>query len=654
MSTEQVHSRADGGADGLQELPVVAALRALSVFSADQGGAYREHFDALAAVFGDDVETLLGKHVRSWAREGAAGLLVLTGNAGTGKTAVAQAYCTALAAPLPGSDEPAEVAAGRWVVKDLSGLPGPAQRLAALQQVLAAVDAGGQALVCANEGVMRDALDGLGRVDVAEALETALRQGAARSAAVTVVNANRQRPTSERLWSQLLDYVSREELWAGGCSGCPGSSAGCPMRSNAEALRREDVRAQLRTLVRLGTGEAVPTLREVLAILSWAIVGDQGCASVKKDARDRDKDAFTAASGYFTRVVGGGLAPDTAERSPLLSGMRRARLGAVSDLEVDGWLRDSAGAPEAVRVLAGDPNVGEQDADAPAGRSGLAGSRSPLDRVATRQRAMTFAALGEMVSTDEDPTRVGDGLAALVEADTYREPSGQTLWRQRLFFEAAADLGGGAAASRRLLDFRYLPELVELAEKATAGSTDTVREKGQIVRGLNFLVTGFASPTEGLIVPDPACLFSRDPGAFRPARPSLVHSQIQVGRLHLSVPDRGLVEELLDVDHVDVELTVDGAPGLTLRIGPRMYEAIREAGDYQGPVGQGVAEMNDLRSFYGGLADLPCADDSLRVADPDSSPPSLVTVGLPHFAASAGRGDASRGPSGEVLPGGDA
>ena len=30
-----------------------------------------------------------------------------------------------------------------------------------------------------------------------------------------------------------------------------------------------------------------------------------------------------------------------------------------------------------------------------------------------------------------------------------------------------------------------------------------------------------------------------------------------------------------------------------------MYEAIREAAEFQGPVGQGVAEMNDLRGFYG-------------------------------------------------------
>jgi len=41
--------------------------------------------------------------------------------------------------------------------------------------------------------------------------------------------------------------------------------------------------------------------------------------------------------------------------------------------------------------------------------------------------------------------------------------------------------------------------------------------------------------------------------------------------------------------------------------------------------------MNDLRGFYGRLAAAPPSDSTLRVADPDSSPPALVKVGLPHF-----------------------
>lgn len=606
------------------ELPVVTALRALSVFSAEQSGAYREHFGALADVLGEDVQTRLGRHASDWARGRKPGALVLTGNAGTGKTAVAEAFCRAVAATLPETDELVEVAPGRWVAKDLSGLPDGVARVAVLEAALAA-SRHAQVLVCANEGVLRDALEDMDHPHLDAALEKALRHGADPSGTVTVVNVNRQRPTAERLWLQLLDYLTREELWTG-CQDCPFDAGGCPMRSNAAALRRGDVREQLRTLVRLGTGEAVPTLREVLAILARAITGDWSCDDVKEANRDRFRDGFYADSGYFALAVGAGLSAEAIERSPLMSGMRRAGLGEVSDLEIDGWLRDTSAAAHAVRALAGAPNASDPQGQS---RGRLAGTQSPLDRVRTNQGAMTFHALGEMISTDEDPTRVEDGLDALVEA--AGSVPAQALWRQRLYFEAAAELGGPAAAAGRLLTYRHLPELVDLAAKAAVGA-DTVLEVTELVRGLNFLVTGFSSPDEGLVVPDPACLFARDPGSFRPARPSLVHSQVLLDRLTLAVPDRGVVGDLLDIDHVDVELLVDADSTLSLRIGPRMYEAIRDAADFQGPVGQGVAEMNDLRGFYGRLAAGAPADTSLRVAHPDASPPTLIKVVLPHFA----------------------
>jgi hypothetical protein len=150
---------------GPNELPVVAALRSLSVFGADQAGAYREHFSALAATLGDDVKTKLGTFLTDWAASGQPGIVALTGNAGTGKTAAAEAYCRALGAPLPDRDMLVEVSPARWVLKDLSGLPDPVSRATILSEALSLIDS--QILVCANEGVMRDALTDLG-LDVAD------------------------------------------------------------------------------------------------------------------------------------------------------------------------------------------------------------------------------------------------------------------------------------------------------------------------------------------------------------------------------------------------------------------------------------------------------------------------------------------------------
>lgn len=601
-------------------MPVVAALRKLSIFGPDQQGAYREHFSELADVFGPDIQTRLGHHLERWARAGEPGACVLTGNAGTGKTAAAEAFCRAAGGRLPQADEDGlvEVAAGRWVAKDLSGLPDGASRAQALASALEiAVDA--QVLVCANEGILRDAAGALGSPGIAALLDEALRRGASRDGSVLIVNVNRQRPTAPGLWESVIAYLSRPELWAG-CDGCPRSErAGCPFIANAEGLRSPEGSAGVRRLMQVGTGEAVPTLREVLAILAHAITGGVGCRQAKDRVRDQGLSAFAAEEAYYSLLLGEGLPEDTVERSPLLAGMQGAGLGLVADLEADKWLRDPAAAPPVVQGIAGAPSGGDGEPD-------LEGSRSHLDRVRTEVGTMTFYRLGETVTTSEDPVKVDAGVRALVEG----RPPALSLWRRRLYFEAPSALGSHAAAASRLLRYRFFPELLELARRAAAGGDNAI-ELAELVKGLNVLVTGFASPNEGLLVPDASCLFARNPGSYRPARPSLIHSQVDLGRLALRAADSGLVEEVLDVDHIEVDLVVDGDPRLSLRIRPRMHEAIREAAAFQGPVGHGTAEMTDLRGFYARLAAAVTPDERLRIADPGSSPPALVTVGLPHF-----------------------
>lgn len=188
------------------ENPTVTALHGLSIFSADQGGAYREHYAQLAEVLGADVDTRLGDYVRAWARARGAGAILLTGNAGTGKTAVAEAYCRAIGTDLPTGDSPAEVAPGCMVIKDLSGLPDEPARTAALDQAFETARGGGQALVCANEGVLRDSLPHVAEGEsMLRLLDDALRVGAATVTEVTIINVNRQRPTAEGLWNNLLE-----------------------------------------------------------------------------------------------------------------------------------------------------------------------------------------------------------------------------------------------------------------------------------------------------------------------------------------------------------------------------------------------------------------------------------------------------------------
>ncbi len=610
----------------MDESPAVAALRSLSIFGPDQAGAYREHFAQFAEVFGPDVPTKLSRYVERWAREGASGARFLTGNAGTGKTAVAEAFCRAVGSELPGDDELREIGSGRFVVKDLSGLADAVQRQRVMERALELASTA-QVLVCANEGVLRDAVAAPTLASLGPILDDALRVGAARANHIEVINVNRQRLTGIALWKDLVAFVAREELWAG-CEGCPFELGNCPMRANAEALRKVEVQAGLRTLVQLGAGEAVPTMREVLAILAHAITGGLSCDDVKSRTRDLGSSAFTAQQAYYALAIGAGLDRDVIERSPLLVGMRAAGLGDVADLEIDEWLRDSSSAPEPVQTLAGAPAPAD-DEEPQTGE--LQGTESLLDRVATSVGTITFHRLGEMISISEDATKVKAGIESLTRPDL----SAQSLWRSRVYFEhsladdESEEEHDAPATAARLLSFKFFPDLLRLARRVAAGA-DTAIELTHLVAGLNFLVTGFSNANEGLIVPDPSCLFARNPGSFRPAMPSLVQSQIPLTRLSLGVPDIGLVEDVLDVDYIEVLLLADGRRENPLKIGPRMYEAIREAERFQGPVGQGIAEMTDVRSFYGRLAQEQPSDERLRVADPNADPPALITITLPH------------------------
>ena len=609
---------------------VVEVLGNLVVFGPDQAGAYREMFGPVADVLGADVQTKLQRWLQGWARAGTPGLVIMTGNAGTGKTAAMQHYCEALGGSLPHSDELTDVR-GALVVKDASGIASRAARAAMMRLALSEAKKR-QILVCANEGVLRDAAEDLSEdhPQALKQLERSLHVGAVSSDGVTVVNLNRQRLTSRGLWDRMLDYVTREELWTG-CEGCPGgnSHGACPMRANAAALRDESTREALRGLVRLASGSVVPTMREVLALLSYAVCGNGSawggmvnlwsCGDVIDRYRDRGAAAFTSTSAFYNLMFGDGLDAESVEQSPLLGALRRLGVGTVADLEVDGWLRDPTNASARVRRLAGMPPHG--------GVNMLEGSFSHLDRVPTEIGEATFGVLGEIVTISEDSTKV----LACVKAMVNEPAPALSGWRRRVLLEANELVQGPYCAVSRLTALSFAPALMELAE-AVARSDDYVTELTTIVRGLNFLSTGHADSSEGLIVADPASLFARNPGAFRAARPAFVHSTVPVSGLELSVPDQGLVTEMLDTDHIEVVLRLRGDSSTQLVIGPRLYQDIREAELFRGPVGQGTTEMTDLRGFYGLLAASPdlVREEGLRVADPVRG--ALVRIQLPHFA----------------------
>ena len=436
---------------------VVEALRNLVVFGPGQAGAYRELYGPVGDQLGPDVPTKLHGWLSRWALGPNGGLVILTGNAGTGKTAATEHFCKAMGSHLPRTDALVPVGTS-FVVKDASGIASRILRATMFRQAIGHA-ASAKVLMCVNEGILRDAAEDLENEhpELLSALQAALDEGATRSGYLTIVNLNRQRLTQMDVWHSLLELVSRAEIWSS-CDGCPSQQldgdlphfdGDCPMRTNAEALRRPDTREVLRLLVQTCSGGMVPTMREVLALLAYTLCGDGSgdagdsgmwrCQSVQDRFRDRGKGAFTVSSSYFNLFFGVGLNEEAPERSPLLGAISRLGVGVSADLEVDEWLRDSGRSPLQVQELAGAQPSSSEDGP-------LSGSRSHLDRVRTENGEVTFNRLGETIAISEDTARVAACMRALVSG----APPAQWSWRRRLLLEGSDAIGGASAAVSRL------------------------------------------------------------------------------------------------------------------------------------------------------------------------------------------------------------
>lgn len=567
--------------------PVVDALNALSIFRPSQAGAYREHGDAVRKILGADIPTKAQARVTQWAESGSRGTLILTGNAGTGKTALVETYCRALGVPPPAQDGISQVAPGRYVVKDFSGLQAKQRpEVLRLEKAVRCGETDAQLLVCANEGVLRAAIEAARRSDLEAEFDRALRDGVALPAdecGTAIWNMNRQRWTDPVQWGRLLDYMVREDLWRD-CEGCPAKSE-CPINANAAALRRESPREATRRLTQLASSNVVATLRELLAILANAITGGLSCHDVRNAER-----TFTATESYFNWFFGDNLEPSRRERSYLLQAIREVGVGEAADAEVDGWLRDAGTAPPEVREFATDRN-------------------SPLSRVRTRIGDMSFSEFGETITVSDDPVRVAECLKDFAEGANVL-----ALWRRRIFMEAQPFLGGRTAAFRRLTWFTHFGELLDMAEAAARGD-DLADQRQELIVGMNYLVAGLHAAGE-LVVPDAGSLAARNPGSFVPSPPAAVHDERPFDDLRLSLEDGPEVQAVLDTDGARMRLSVDTADvDVQLPLTSRLFQAIMDSCRYRAPIGADIPEMTEIRSFYARLAS-GAVPDRLRIVDP--------------------------------------
>jgi hypothetical protein len=329
-----------------QSLALVRAMKSYLPFDADSASLYEEHVALDQAP--PPYETHALRYVLELVRDTRVSLIVLTGDAGHGKThlcrrvlelglgdgggeiGAAQAALRRLKGDPEGSEAIHLPGVGRnlRVVKDLSEFS--EQRGAEILNVMMA-EQDSVGIVCANEGRLRSVVSLMptALASILDALESGVRNGVTGSTdnAVHVVNLNFQ-ATSIRQGGFLAHLI---EKWVGdgrrwrACKDCKARSD-CPILRNRELLTLSDgARESFLQLIRIAeqTGYVL-TFREALILCSFAVTGGLTCEDVAKQhsagaaARDSLQD-FHVEGLFFERT----LSEAESEQVKVLTPLRR-------------------------------------------------------------------------------------------------------------------------------------------------------------------------------------------------------------------------------------------------------------------------------------------------------------------------------------------
>lgn len=459
----------------------VKRLRRFQPFHADAGELIyemSEHRDR-------DFETIAKTSLLRLVEDDSVSLIILTGDAGHGKTTLCASLlgelgmppaevATAIAERGAGVEPIATTGGGRqlYVMKDLSDLDvsaGSVRLLAMLN-----IPEGSVAVVCANEGRLRAAVavDDSNRLGVlTETLLTGIQQGTTGGVdgTVRILNLNYQSvaPSEHRgLVEEALHTWSADRRSWQICRRCD-ARAICPILANHEQLsdeadgstRRSAIKRLFATAERAG---AVITTRQALAAVAYAITGGLQCADVhKRWGRSGEDRTWQSPYLYHQALFGDMLTADQRRHVPSLLFLRRLDPGSV-----------------ALRAV--DDELGPAEADT----AGFEPPRPALDEGTPRSR--------------RDAQRESDTVRRLMR-----------FLRRRDFFDAATSDDHWVRMGLRFgKDFEAAAEASSQAPVATA-----VRDR--LLRGLEA-VQGMHRPGEppDFLVLDPAFTTARSRAAL--------------------------------------------------------------------------------------------------------------------------------------------
>lgn len=342
---------------GYQRNRTVADLQRYIPFDASAGNLIEEHVNTESRF---TFETKALAYIGELAKDSSASLLVLTGDAGHGKTHICRRLLidgglgfkesmAAMCGDLSGHSV-FDLYNGRGkvrILKDLSEIAPTSQAAERIHDLLH--DHSSLAVICANEGRLRAVCSLKPELAlIVETLEAGTRTGRTSiDPSVHVVNLNYQAvtPHGANFLDSALDHWTKHKARWSKCDSCKAKIA-CPILANRNylslhtdtALMAKPVRDGLLHLVRLAEQAGyVLTIREALIFVGYIITGGIGCEDVEQL---HSNGKFDHLRGYdFQRLLfERELLPDQLQRLGILERLRRYDPGRTALRRVDDGL----------------------------------------------------------------------------------------------------------------------------------------------------------------------------------------------------------------------------------------------------------------------------------------------------------------------------
>lgn len=502
----------------MKQNPFVHYLNRYTTVTPEHEAAFDEFITQTAPPSGAPlrIDTKIEAFLRETFRQPRPPSVILTGNAGDGKTYLCRQIVESFTGtPVTGWEGHTDWPITRdgltlRVVKDLSEMD-EQSGARVLREVAVGVQQGSNDifLIAANEGRLRALLQRERLETLYELVDQQLRHGpAVEDPLVIVINLNQA--TTSAYIEQVLAWLTEPVHWDA-CANCP-ALAHCPIRFNANRLANPQIRERLAYLYRIFENLAIhATIRDMLIHLAYTVTGGLDCGTVIDKSRQLGWEAFHHV--YYENVWGETGSAFLRRKISVIKNLRMLDVSHNSYFEVDDFIIN--GSPD-------DHERQEQHETLFAPALDLGGSRFEQDRRAYLR----------------------GGAASPDPAEEHQLMNWLPHVRRKLYFEWQ-----NADKANRLFPFLTLSQYFQLLKG----------EESQLDRYVKELILGLNRSFTGLYITDASNLYVTSQYARAVDQPMPI-VRVQIPTLYIKLQVKPPSAEALDSIDSTLHLIIPPPP----------------------------------------------------------------------------------------------